>query len=380
MLHKIVLVPDSFKGTLSSARFCALCARKIAELAPQCEVVSVPVADGGEGSADCFLTALGGRKIRVNTKNPLLEDMTAAYGILDGDGPRTAVIEMAACAGLPLIEDRKDPLRASTYGVGLLLRDALQRGCRRIILGLGGSATTDMGLGAAQALGARFYDENGKEFLPVGGNLCELRHIDLSGMRLPPDAEITCMCDIRNPLYGPMGAAHVFSPQKGATPEQTALLDRGLRHAADVIKTECGTDVSRIPGGGAAGGMGAGMNALLGAKLQSGIETVLDTVNFDELLRGADLCVTGEGLLDRQSTMGKVLDGVSRRTRAQGVPLVALVGGVSYDVGEIHNQGVSAVFTVNRLPEPLEESCLHTEENLLFAMENILRLYLCAGQ
>lgn len=374
-MKKVVLVPDSFKGTLSSVRICELCERKIHEHFPACEVVSVPVADGGEGSVDCFLHALGGERILVPSKNPFLEDMTGFYGILSGGGEKTAVIEMAACAGLPLVEGRKDAMRATTYGVGLLLRDCLRRSCKKIILGLGGSATTDMGLGAVCALGGRFLDADGNAFLPVGGRLSEIRHIDLSEMvPIPPDVSVIGMCDIDNVLYGRNGAAYVFAPQKGASQEQVKLLDDGLRSAAEVVKRELGIDVTDIPGGGAAGGMGAGIHAFLRAELRSGIETVLETVQFDTLLAGADLCISGEGRLDRQSLMGKVIGGVARHTKRQQVPLVALVGGVSYDVGNVYDCGVQAVFTINRLPESLSESGGRSEENLLFALENILRL------
>ncbi len=379
-MKKVVLVPDSFKGTLSSVRICELCERKIHEHFPACEVVAVPVADGGEGSVDCFLAAMGGERVCVPSKNPFMEDMPGFYGIFSDGGVKTAVIEMAACAGLPLVETRKDAMRATTFGVGLLILDSLKRGCKRIIIGLGGSATTDMGLGAVCAMGGRFLDADGNVFLPTGGRLADIRRIDLSEMvPVPDDVHVVGMCDIENVLYGVNGAAYVFAPQKGATPEQVKALDDGLRVAAKAVESEFGIDVSGISGGGAAGGMGAGIHAFLHAELRSGIETVLDTVHFDDLLAGADFCLTGEGRLDCQSLMGKVIGGVARRTKRQRVPLVALVGGVSYDVGNVYAHGVDAVFTINRLPEPLSESRARSEENLLFAMENILRLIECFG-
>ncbi len=370
-MKKIIVIPDSFKGTLSSAENCEICCAEILSAFPGCEVVSVPVADGGEGSVDCFLAALGGKKVLVAVKGPYFEKLDAFYGILP-DG-RTAVIEMAACAGLPLVGERKNPLLTTTYGVGELILDAARRGCRKIIVGLGGSATNDAGCGMAAALGVRFEGKGGS-FIPTGGTLSDVKKITVN---LPPElcgVEIVAMCDIDNPLYGEKGAACIFAPQKGADAGAVRLLDEGLIHISKIIKCDLGVDVSAIPGGGAAGGMGAGMVAFLGSSLRPGIETVLDTVGFDRALQGADLVLTGEGRLDTQSLRGKVVIGVARRAKKHGVPVVAVVGGYDADLDAVNQEGVSAIFSINRLPEPLEVSGPKTRENFALTLRNILRL------
>jgi len=302
-MKKVVLIPDSFKGTLSSAKICEIIGGRVEEHFPGCEVVSIPVADGGEGSVDCFLTALGGEKVHLTVKNPYFEDMESFYGIID-EG-RTAVIEMAACAGLPLVEDRRDPRKTTTYGVGQLILDAANRGVSKIVVGLGGSSTNDGGCGAAAAIGVNFYNEKGEKFIPTGGTTHEIARIDLSEKTTALDGiEIVTMCDIDNPMYGKTGAAHVFGPQKGADPEMVLFLDEGIKHLAEVINKDLGMDLSTVPGTGAAGAMGAGMIAFFGSKLQMGIETVLDTVNFSEVIEGADAIFTGEGKIDFQSRQG----------------------------------------------------------------------------
>ncbi len=321
-LKKVVVVPDSFKGTMSSLEICRIMREAILARAPGAQVIPIPVADGGEGSVDAFLAAAGGRRITLSAAGPWMEPIEASYGML-ADG--TAVIETAACAGLPLAEGRLNPGQTTTYGVGQLLRDALERGCRRLILGLGGSATNDLGAGAAAAMGVRFTDSSGREFVPLGETLDQIARIDLSGLpKALEDAELIAMCDVDNPLCGPSGAARVFAPQKGADPEQAERLDRRLAAGAAAIRRELGRDVEQMPGAGAAGGLGGGAAAFLGAVLRPGIETVLDLAGFDEKLRGADLVLTGEGRLDRQSLRGKVVAGVARRCMQAGVPAVAM--------------------------------------------------------
>lgn len=371
-MKKIIVIPDSFKGTMSSAENCEICRAEILSVFPECEVVCIPVADGGEGSVDCFLAALGGKKIRLQVTGPYFEKLDAFYGRLP-DG-RIAVVEMAACAGLPLVGERKTPLLTTTYGVGELILDAARRGCKKIIVGLGGSATSDAGCGMAAALGVRF-EGTGGTFIPTGGTLKNVRRIIPN---LPPElcgVEIVTMCDIDNPLYGENGAAYVFAPQKGADAAAVRLLDEGLVHISKIIKRDLGVDVSAIPGGGAAGGMGAGMAAFLGSKLLPGIEIVLDTVGFDKALESADLVLTGEGRLDTQSLRGKVVIGVARRAKVRGVPVVAVVGGYDTGLDAVYQEGVSAVFSINRLPEPLEVSGPLTRENFALTLRNILRLF-----
>ena len=366
-MERYVLVPDSFKGTLGSGEICAILREEILRAKPDAEVVSIPVADGGEGSVDAFLTAVGGQRVQVPCHGPHMEEMTGFYGLLP-DG--TAVVEMAAAAGLPLAGNRLEPDTATTYGVGELMADAAARGARCIILGLGGSATNDGGCGAAAALGARFLDGQGKTFLPTGGNLDRIARIDLGGQR--PLPEITVMCDIDNPLCGPTGASEVFGPQKGADPEMVRRLDGNLRHLAEVIRRDLDVEILDLPGAGAAGGMGGGAAAFWNGKLQMGIETVLDTVDFDEIVRGARLVITGEGCLDGQSLRGKVVSGVAARARRAGVPVVALVGAVGEGADGIYDLGVCGVFTTNHRPEPFEEARLHAADNLRRTIRNLM--------
>ena len=375
-MKKIVLIPDSFKGTLSSKQICEIVSAEITQQFPNCEIVSIPVADGGEGSVDCFLSALGGEKITAMVSGPHLEKMESYFGYLPESS--TAVIEMASCAGLPLVENQKDPLGTTTYGVGELLLEAASHGVTKIILGLGGSCTTDGGCGAAAACGIKFYDEAGNSFIPTGETLSQIEHIDTSS--LDPaikTVDIVAMCDIENPMYGPEGAAYIFAPQKGATENEVKLLDEGLIHLANVIKQDLRADVATIPGAGAAGSMGAGMVAFFGAQLQMGIETVLDTVHFSEIIKDADLVITGEGKLDSQSLRGKVVIGVAKRAQDAGIPVIALVGGAESDISDVYEKGVTAIFPINRLPEDFSISKEKSAENLAATAQDVLRLVKC---
>lgn len=370
-MKKFVLIPDSFKGTLSSAQVCAISEKKIKEFYPQAQVISIPVADGGEGSVDCFLSATSGQKIIVGASGPYFEKIDAFYGIIEGGD--TAVIEMAACAGLPMVEGRKNPLKTTTFGVGELILDAIKRGVKRVIIGLGGSCTNDFGVGMACALGVKFYDKNGNEFIPTGGSLIDIEKIDIDGVDLK-DVEFITMCDIDNPPYGKKGAAHVFAPQKGANEEQVEFLDLGVKHLCDLIKKDFGVDLSTLKGGGAAGAMGAGTAFFLGSKLKMGIDTVLDTVDFDNIISGADLIITGEGKIDGQSLRGKVVIGVAKRAKKQNVPVISVVGGAEGDMLGAYEQGVSAVFTINKMPQDFSISKFNSASNLEFAIENVIRL------
>lgn len=370
---KIVLIPDSFKGTLSSVEVCRVLRGCVECRLPGCEVRAIPVADGGEGSVDAFLAALGGEKVHARVAGPFFEPVESFYGLTDGG--KTAIVEMAACAGLPLAGERRDPALTTTYGVGELIALAVEGGARKIILGLGGSATNDAGCGAAAAMGVRFFDRTGTPFVPTGGTLGEVERIDVSAARERlRGVEITAMCDIDNPMYGENGAAYVFAPQKGAGPEQVRALDAGLRRLAGVMRRELGMDFAELPGAGAAGAMGAGVTAFLGASLQSGIESVLNAVDFDRAAADADLIFTGEGRLDSQSLRGKVVIGVARRAKRLGKRVIAIVGGAEGELEAAYAEGVTAVFTTNRLPEPLSRSAPRAAENLAFTMDNILRL------
>lgn len=377
-MEKILLVPDSFKGTLSSRQVCQVMAGQLRRFFPQAQVKSIPVADGGEGSVEAFLAAAGGERRTRTVTGPFGEPVEAFYGIL-GDG-RTAVIEMAACAGLPLAEGRLNPERATTYGVGELLLAAKEAGCTKAILGLGGSCTNDGGAGAAAALGAKFTRADGAAFVPTGGTLGEIAALDVSPVaQALQGMELTAMCDIDNPLYGEAGAAAVFAPQKGADAAMVARLDAGLRHLGQVSARCLGRDFSHLPGAGAAGGLGFGMAAFCGAQLRMGIDAVLDAVGFDSLLPGTDVVFTGEGKIDSQSARGKVVSGVAVRCRKAGVPVVAVVGQIGQGFEEMYQQGLTAVFSINRAAQPFAESRFHAGENLALTMENIARL-LAAGR
>ena len=377
-MEKILLVPDSFKGTLSSRQVCQVMAGQLRRFFPQAQVKSIPVADGGEGSVEAFLAAAGGERRTRTVTGPFGEPVEAFYGVL-GDG-RTAVIEMAACAGLPLAEGRLNPERATTYGVGELLLAAKEAGCTKAILGLGGSCTNDGGAGAAAALGAKFTRVDGAAFVPTGGTLGEIAALDVSPVaQALQGMELTAMCDIDNPLYGDAGAAAVFAPQKGADAAMVARLDAGLRHLGQVAARCLGRDFSHLPGAGAAGGLGFGMAAFCGAQLRMGIDVVLDAVGFDSLLPGTDVVFTGEGKIDSQSARGKVVSGVAARCRKAGVPVVAVVGQIGQGFEEMYQQGLTAVFSINRAAQPFAESRFHAGENLALTMENIARL-LAAGR
>lgn len=350
-MKKCVVVSDSFKGTVSSREICAIAQQVIPRHFPACKVVCIPVADGGEGTVDCFVQAMGAQRVGVTVTNALGEKSAAAYARIG----ELAIIEMAAAAGLPQVGALRCPGTATTYGVGELIAYAVHSGCKRILLGLGGSATNDGGCGCAAALGVGFLDADGQSFVPVGDTLGRIARIDTAKAdELLRSVEITVMCDVTNPLYGPTGAAYVFAPQKGADAEKVKSLDAGLRHFGDVIRSQYGLDVSAMPGAGAAGGMGAGCVALLGGTIQSGIDAVLDVTGFDRQLEGADLVITGEGRIDSQSADGKVVSGVARRTRAKGVPLIAIAGGIADSAGAVYDIGVSAMFSTDRAALPVD--------------------------
>lgn len=370
-MRKILLIPDSFKGTMSSLEICRIMEDVLRDYFPRAEICSIPVADGGEGTVDAFLAAMGGEKISLTVTGPLGRPVEAFYGRI-GD---TAIVEMAAAAGLPLVYGHPAPEAATTYGVGELMVHAAEHGAKKLVVGLGGSATTDGGCGAAAAAGVRFRNAAGEVFVPTGGTLKDIADIDLSGLSPALGrAEIVTMCDISNPLAGPQGAAYVFAPQKGADEGTVARLDQGLRHLAAMARSRLGLEIETMAGAGAAGGMGGGMAAFFGSRLEMGIEAVLDTVGFDGLLEGADLVFTGEGKIDSQSLRGKVVIGVARRARNAGVPVIAIVGDIGDPIGEAYDMGVSAIFSINRVAVPYQEARLRAREDLARTMDNLCRL------
>ena len=339
-LKKVIIAPDSFKGTLSSKQVADLIATEVTAIFPECTVIKMPIADGGEGSVDTIIAAMGGQIFETQVLSPDDRKITATFGIIPTG---TAIIEMAQSSGLTK-QKGLHPMSASTYGFGQLILAALQKGAENFILCIGGSATTDGGCGMAAALGVLFLNNLGNSFIPSGGTLIDIAHIEMSGI----DSRIckskfTVMCDVRNPLFGPNGAAYVFGPQKGADTEQVALLDGGLRHLGDVLSNHFGIKYANTPGAGAAGGLGAGCMAFLDADLMSGSEAILELCGFEKQRAGADLIITGEGKLDEQSFSGKVLSGILRA--AGGVPVFSICGSCECDESLLREHGVSVFKT-----------------------------------
>ena len=368
---RVVIAMDSFKGSLSSIEAGKAVAEGVRRADGTIECMVCPVADGGEGTSAALTEGLHGETVRVRVTGPLGEKVTAEYGV-KGD---LAILEMAQAAGLPLVpQDKRNPMKTTTYGVGQLLLHAARHGARRLLLGLGGSATNDGGCGAAAALGVEFYDRRGRTFVPTGGTLGDIHRICAENLEpLPP---VTVLCDVDNPLCGPRGAAAVFGPQKGADPDMVQLLDAGLAHLAAVLRLDTGRDVLDMPGGGAAGGFGAGAAALLNARLRPGVEMLLDAADFPHLAADADLIITGEGRLDSQSLGGKAVIGVARRARELRVPCAALAGAVDVSVlPRAYELGLTAAFPVNPLPLPFEQVRVSCRENLSAAVENLIRFY-----
>jgi len=342
---KIVVAPDSFKGNLSSIQVAGYMEAGILKADDSIKVIKVPVADGGEGSVETMLAAAGGILVPLKVCGPLGETIDSFYGLL-ADG-RTAVIEMAAAAGLHLVPDeRKNPLETTTWGVGQLVTDALNRGVQCVIMCIGGSSTNDAGTGMIQALGGLFYDKQGAILGRGGKILSSIDKIDISGLdpRIAK-TEFIVACDVTNPLFGPAGAAHVYAPQKGATPEMVDLLDKGLEHFAKAVHQSLGIEVSNIPGGGAAGGLGSGLVAFCSARLMPGIEMVIEATEFEKKVQDADLLITGEGRTDGQTAYGKVPVGLAMVAKRCGVPVVCLSGGLTGDYENIYEHGVDAAFS-----------------------------------
>lgn len=372
-MQNFILVPDSFKGTLSAIEVCNIMKSSIKNLYKDANIISVPVADGGEGTVDAFLYALGGEKKSVWVSDAFNEQkILVHYAMLKDD---IAVIEMAACAGLPLVKNRLEPDKTTTFGVGELIVDAINSGAKKIILGLGGSATNDGGCGMAAALGVKFKDEQDQKFIPTGGTLSKIYKIDMNNIYPKiKDIEFISMCDVDNPLCGRLGASAVFAPQKGADEDMVKLLDEGLAHLAKIIKRDLHIEVKDIKGAGAAGGLGAGSIAFLQSKLTKGIDVVLDTINFDELVSKADIVFTGEGKFDSQSLHGKVVMGVANRSQKYKTPVIVVTGAIGENIQEAYNKGITAIFSINKEPMEFSKSALKSKENMILTMENILRL------
>lgn len=374
-MHRIIIAPDSFKESLSAPEVAAAIAAGIKRVLPRAETVAVPMADGGEGLTTTLVAATGGREITATVTGPLGEPVQAVWGLL-GDGS-TAVVEMAQASGLPLVpREKRNPLVTTTYGTGELIRRALEAGCRKLIVGIGGSATNDGGAGMAQALGVKLLDAQGQEIAPGAAGLEHLERIDMTG--LDPrvkKVEILVACDVDNPLCGPRGASAVYGPQKGATPEMVPRLDAALANMADVVARDLQMEVKDLPGAGAAGGLGAGLVAFLGASLRRGIELVMEAVDLDGILAaGADLVITGEGEINRQTAYGKVPAGVAGIAGKYGIPVVALVGSIGEGADAVYDHGIQSFMSIVPRPVPLAY-CLENAATLLAdAAERLVRL------
>lgn len=370
-MEKVVLIPDSFKGNMSSLEVCNIMENAIRKHFKNAEILKIPVADGGEGCCDCFIAALGGEKVCIDVTGPDFKKIKSFYARTEGE---TAVIEMSAAAGLPLASN-KNPATTTTYGVGELILDAMHYGAKKIILGLGGSATNDGGAGCLAALGAKFYDVHGKTFVPVGGTLSDICVIDISELEKNIEGvEFLTMCDVDNPLLGYHGAARVYAPQKGADERTVALLERGLADFAAKTAKVVGFMDDSFPGAGAAGGMGYGVRAYLHSKIKSGIDTVLEIVKFDDIAKDADLVLTGEGKFDKQSLMGKAVLGIAFHAKKLDVPLIVVAGDIGDGVEEAYDVGISAVYSINRVAKPFVEVRNRAKDDLYLTVDTICRM------
>ena len=376
-MAKYVLIPDSFKGTLSSEDICRIASEEILRLEPEAEICAIPVADGGEGTVDALAAGLGGEKRTVRVCGPLGREQAVdcTYGVI-GD---LAVIEMAGAAGLPLVpKEKRNPLHTTTFGVGQVIGDALDRGCRRFLIGIGGSATNDGGAGMLQALGFDLTDADGNPIPGGAAGLFALEHISSAAARPELAAcAFRVACDVNNPLCGENGASAIFGPQKGADAQMVRQMDAGLRRFAEKTKEVFSGADENIPGSGAAGGLGFALRTYLHAELLSGVEVVLQETKLEEALKDADVVVTGEGRLDTQSVRGKVISGVAKHAKEKSVPVVAIVGGVLPEVEDLCDDpalGLTAVFSINRQAMDFTQSRYASRENYTYTLNSILRL------
>ncbi len=380
---KIVVAPDKFKGSLSAAQACAAIIEGVRRVAAEAEIVSIPMADGGEGTVEALVAATAGRLRQVRVRGPLDVKVDAIYGILGqqaAEAPnsvKTAVIEMAAAAGLPLLAPKlRNPLHTTTYGVGQVILDGLALDCRDFVIGIGGSATNDCGCGMAQALGVKFFDQGGNEICTpmTGAGIGKTAGLDVSDIdpRIS-ESSFVVACDVKNPLLGPTGASHVYSRQKGADDQTVAILEENMTHIIGLIEAEVGKKLRDIPGAGAAGGLGAGMMAFLNGKLDRGIDIVMRYCRFSQRIDGAQLIITGEGRIDKSTIFGKTIAGVAEAAAEQSIPVIALAGSVADTERQIHDIGVTAVLPICSGPMTLTEAMGAGSDNLCRAAEQALR-------
>ena len=368
---KIVIAPDSYKESLTAMEVATAIENGFKEIIPDAKYTKLPMADGGEGTVQSLVDATQGKVISANVTGPLGEPVEGFYGVL-GDGS-TAVIEMAAASGLHLVEpSKRNPLFTTTFDTGELIRLALSSGIKHIILGIGGSATNDGGMGMAQALGARFYDKSGTELGFGGGSLSQLAKIDLSGLdKRLANIKLEVACDVDNPLCGPKGASHVFGPQKGATQAMVEQLDRNLAHYADIILHTTGRDIVNQSGAGAAGGIGAALLGLFDTHLRSGISIVMDSVQLEQEVKDADLVVTGEGRIDSQTIYGKTPIGVARIAKKYQIPVIGIAGSISQDCHVVYGHGIDAVYSVVLGATDLSTAIKEAKSNIEITARNI---------
>lgn len=370
----ILIAPDSFKDSLSAKWVAHHMAKGIKTVLPHAKITQIPLSDGGEGLLEALVRPLNGKFIKVKVKDPLMRTIEAEYGIMD-DG-KTAVIEMATASGLELLKpNERNPLRNTTYGTGQLIKDALEKGCTKIIIGLGGSATNDGGMGMVKALGGKFLNQNDEPIAEGGGALAALDRIDLSELdKRLSNCEIVSACDVSNPLTGPQGASRVFGAQKGGRPADLEQLDKNLSHYASVIQSDLGKDLKTVEGTGAAGGTGMGLLTFLNAELKPGIELIMDELQLGKHIKATDVVLTGEGQIDRQTLYGKTIMGIAKIAKTQDIPVIAIAGKVDCDMESLYEAGLTAAFSIVNQPMALQESINQTGALIESGVINIFRL------
>ncbi|MGX6592533.1 glycerate kinase family protein [Cetobacterium ceti] len=371
---KVVIAIDSFKGSLSSNELGEALSLGIKKIYKDAEIIKIPIADGGEGTVEAMVEGTEGKFIEVEVHGPLMNKIKAIYGIL-GDG-KTAIIEMATASGLPLVPaEKRNPNKTTTFGTGELIKDAIKKGCREFIIGIGGSATNDGGLGMMQALGYKFYDKEGKELGQGGEIMNQIEKIDSTqALKELSQCNFLIACDVDNPFYGPRGAAHVYGKQKGANEQMILELDNGLKHLSEILNKTYNIDISNLPGAGAAGGLGGGLVAFLNGILKPGIEIILEKVEFEKKVINSDFVITGEGRIDFQTVMGKAPVGVSKLAKKYNIPVIALAGSVADDADKTHEAGIDSIFSIINYPISLEDA-MKKENSKKFVEKNAEEIF-----
>lgn len=369
-MKKIIIIPDSFKGSMSTIEVTNIMEYAVRQKFPQAHIIGIPISDGGEGSIDAFSHFIHGKKVKITVSDPYFQPIEANYLISN----KQAIIEMAQCAGISIVESRLDPTKTTTFGVGEMIRDAIRKGVNQITLCVGGSATNDAGSGMLSALGIKFLDDKGIEFIPTGGTLHKIHEIDDKGLINSDDISFTIISDVENVLYGLNGAAYIYGPQKGANESTVHQLDLGLRHFAEIVRLKYGINLQTIKGGGAGGGIVSGASFFLKAKVQPGIDVLLNLADFDKLCQDADLIFTGEGTIDYQTSNGKAIHGIAKRAKKYNIPLIAIVGDIGDGYEQVIDNGVTAVFSINRRALSFNDSRHMSKDNLKLTMMNVLNL------